>query len=73
MILIHARSYAQALNHARRCVPPMGYTEWNYVTAENMRGLMGMKMIILDGAENHEQHEEIMQRARMQQFEVVKP
>jgi hypothetical protein len=73
MLLIHAKSYHQALNYARGCKPPLGYTEWNYATADSLKGLRGLKMMVLPGAEGHEEHEEIMEWAKVQGFEVVKP
>lgn len=68
MLLIHARSYAQALNYARG--KKLTYPSWNYVTAGNLRGLRGMEMVVLPEAEKHEDHVEIMIHAREQDFKV---
>jgi hypothetical protein len=43
-----------------------------YATADNIRGLRKFEMIVLPGADSHEEHAEIMRRAAEQEFEVNK-
>jgi hypothetical protein len=70
MLLIHAKSYYQALNHARG--QGLSYSKWAYVTADNIRGLREAEMLILPEAEGHEEHTEIMRYAGQQAFKIHK-
>lgn len=70
MLLIHARSYVHALNHARG--QGLSYSKWAYVTADNIRGLREAEMLILPEAEKHEEHTEIMSYAGQQAFKIRK-
>lgn len=69
MVIIHARSYIQALECARR--EGLGPSKWSYATGENIRGLRGVEMWMIKGCEHHEDHGEIMDQAALQEFKVI--